>query len=75
MIFVNPSKTNTFQDKKVEDAKVVNSELCTSTSIASVERPHESMDSKASTKQNRCLYIRDDPRYAIYFKMLKMVRL
>ncbi|CAG9531808.1 unnamed protein product [Cercopithifilaria johnstoni] len=62
------------KDRVVQNAEVVNSEpLSASSSTATLERPHELMVSKASSmKQNHCLHIRDDPRYAIYFKMLKM---
>uniref|UniRef100_A0A0R3S263 BLOC-1-related complex subunit 5 n=1 Tax=Elaeophora elaphi TaxID=1147741 RepID=A0A0R3S263_9BILA len=62
------------ENETVDNAKVVDSEsLLVSNFIATVERPHESIVSESSsTKQNHCLRIRDDPRYAVYFKMLKM---
>ncbi|VBB27191.1 unnamed protein product [Acanthocheilonema viteae] len=62
---------DTIEDETVGNAKVVDSELLVdSSSITTVERPHESK--VPSTKQKHYLLIRDDPRYAIYFKMLKM---
>ncbi|OZC07287.1 hypothetical protein X798_05707 [Onchocerca flexuosa] len=59
---------DTLKEGTIEHTKAVNSEsLFISSSLTSVERPH-----KSSVEQNHCLHIRDDPRYAIYFKMLKM---
>ncbi|MCP9263893.1 hypothetical protein DINM_006902 [Dirofilaria immitis] len=64
----------TLKDETVDNTKVVDSEsLSASSSVAGVERPQESMASNSlSAEQNHSLHIRDDPRYAVYFKMLKM---
>ncbi|VDK81812.1 unnamed protein product, partial [Litomosoides sigmodontis] len=56
---------NNMESEAVENAEAVDSE---SSAVSAVKKPHESVVLKASsTKQNLC--IRDDPRYAIYFKM------
>lgn len=62
----------TFQSATNEAAKLVNAESA-SNSIACVENALESTVSKASADENDYFRIRDDPRYAVYFKMLKMV--
>ncbi|VDN93322.1 unnamed protein product [Brugia pahangi] len=76
-LFNQISAEDTVEDEIVENVKVDNSEsLLASNSLPSIERSSESMASKTSlenqNKPNSCLRIRDDPRYAIYFRMLKM---
>ncbi|EJW87290.1 hypothetical protein WUBG_01800 [Wuchereria bancrofti] len=76
-LFNKISTEDTAEDEIVENVKVDNSEcLLASSSLPSIERSHESMASKVSleseNKPNNCLRIRNDPRYAIYFRMLKM---
>ncbi|VDK82995.1 unnamed protein product [Onchocerca ochengi] len=67
-LFNQITMEDTLKDGTVEHTKIVDSKsLFVPSSLISVEKPH-----KFSMEQNHCLHIRDDPRYAIYFKMLKM---